>query len=85
MDHLIPAVFDSGVFRPLEPVELAEGTQVHVQVPTAAQSRVSSADEADEETKKAWADYLDRMNTIPDRSPQDGLTNRDHDRIIYGV
>ena len=37
MDHLIPAVFDSGVFRPLQPVELAEGTQVQVQVPQPAQ------------------------------------------------
>jgi hypothetical protein len=36
MDHLISAVFDSGVFRPLEPVDLAQGTQVEVQVPAAS-------------------------------------------------
>jgi predicted DNA-binding antitoxin AbrB/MazE fold protein len=33
MIRTIPAIFDAGVFRPLEPVDLAEGTQVEVQVP----------------------------------------------------
>lgn len=85
MEHLIPAVFSSGVFRPLEPVELAEGTQVHIQVPTTIKPEVSPIDEAGEETRKSWVDYLERMDAIPSRSPQDGLTNRDHDRIIYGI
>jgi hypothetical protein len=30
MSHPIPAVFDSGVFRPLEPVDLAQGTRAEV-------------------------------------------------------
>ena len=81
MSHPIHAIFDSGDFRPLEPVELAEGTKVLVQLesPTAG-----ATDEADEETRQAWRDYLDRMESLPDRSPQDGLTNCDHDRILYG-
>jgi predicted DNA-binding antitoxin AbrB/MazE fold protein len=29
---MIPAIFDAGVFRPLEPVDLAQGTPVEVQV-----------------------------------------------------
>jgi predicted DNA-binding antitoxin AbrB/MazE fold protein len=81
MSQPIPAIFDSGVFRPLEPVELAEGTQVvlHVQgdVPLVS-------DLVDEETRRAWHDFLDRMESLPDNSSQDGFTNRDHDRIIYG-
>ena len=81
MSRTIPAIFDAGVFRPLEPVELAEGTPVVVQVqgPTAPIS-----DQVDEETRKAWHEYLDRMESLPDNSPRDGLTNRDHDRILYG-
>jgi len=42
------------------------------------------SDEVDEETRQAWQAYLDRMESLPDNSPRDGLTNRDHDRIIYG-
>jgi hypothetical protein len=30
MGHIIHAIFDSGVFRPLEPVDLAEGTHAEV-------------------------------------------------------
>jgi hypothetical protein len=30
MSQSIPTVFDSGVFRPLEPVDLAEGTRAEV-------------------------------------------------------
>ena len=82
MSHTIPAVFNSGTFRPLEPVELAEGTPAVVQVESTV---VGASSEVDEETRKAWCDYLDRMERLPDDSPRDGLTNRDHDRIIYEV
>lgn len=30
MSHTIPAVFDDGVFRPLEPVNCPDGTRVEV-------------------------------------------------------
>lgn len=81
MSRTIPAIFDAGVFRPLEPVDLAQGTQVELQL----RLPVSAVDkEGDEVTKCAWSDYLDRMESLPDSSPRDGLTNRDHDRIIYG-
>ena len=81
MDQTIPAIFDSGVFRPLQPVDLADGTQVQVQV---KKHDSVDTDEVDEATRKAWNDYLDRMETLNGKSPEDGLTNRDHDRIIYG-
>jgi predicted DNA-binding antitoxin AbrB/MazE fold protein len=81
MNQTIPAIFDSGVFRPLQPVNLADGTQVQVQVQEPEQVRTDKADEA---TRNSWNDYLDRMESLPGRSPQDGLTNRDHDRVIYG-
>jgi predicted DNA-binding antitoxin AbrB/MazE fold protein len=81
MAHSIAAIFDAGVFRPLEPVEMANGTQVVVQVQG---NGPLVSDDVDEETRKAWSDYLDRMESRPDSTPQDGLTNRDHDRILYG-
>jgi predicted DNA-binding antitoxin AbrB/MazE fold protein len=81
MSRMIPAIFDAGVFRPLEPVELAEGTPVVVQV----QSPMPPiSDQVDEETQQAWHEYLDRMESLSNNSPPDGLTNRDHDRVIYG-
>ena len=81
MSRTITAVFDAGVFRPLEPVALADGTQVELQVQVPIPPK---PDQLDAETKKAWDEYLERMDSLPDKSPQDGLTNRDHDRIVYG-
>ncbi len=80
MNHPIVAIYDAGVFRPLEPVEMANGTQVVVQLPGIGPP---ASDEVNEETRKAWSDYLDRMESMPDSTPQDGLTSRDHDRILY--
>jgi predicted DNA-binding antitoxin AbrB/MazE fold protein len=31
---IIPAVFEHGIFRPLKPVELPEGTQVQIEIST---------------------------------------------------
>jgi predicted DNA-binding antitoxin AbrB/MazE fold protein len=81
MRRTIPAIFDAGVFRPLEPVELAKGTEVLIQVEEPVNS---TSDEVDEVTRQAWHEYLDRMESLPDPSPRDGMTNRDHDRILYG-
>lgn len=81
MSRTISAIFNAGVFRPLEPVNLAEGTKVELQLQVLTSP---AADKVDEETRKAWHEYLDRMESLPDNSPRDGLTNRDHDRIIYG-
>lgn len=81
MSREIPAVFESGVFQPLEPMDLAQGTRLVVQV----QAPATSADEVvDESTRLAWSEYLDRMESLPDNSPQDELSGRDHDRILYG-
>ena len=81
MSRTFSAIFDAGVFRPLEPINLADGTQVelHLHIPG-----TSVPDATDPDAKNAWCDFVDRMETLPDNSPADGLSNRDHDRIIYG-
>ena len=81
MTRSIPAVYDAGVFRPLEPVDLAQGTHVELKLELAT---APGATVLADETKKSWNEYLDRMESLPDNLPDDGLTNRDHDRIIYG-
>ncbi|MDZ4656330.1 MAG: antitoxin family protein [Bythopirellula sp.] len=57
MDHLIPAVFDSGIFRPLQPVELAQGTQVEVQIPAASDGNPAASQQA---TALTWSDFIER-------------------------
>jgi predicted DNA-binding antitoxin AbrB/MazE fold protein len=57
MDHLISAVFDSGIFRPLVPVDLAQGTQVEVQVPIASVSNQAASNQSEALT---WPDFIEQ-------------------------
>jgi predicted DNA-binding antitoxin AbrB/MazE fold protein len=45
MSDPIPAVFDSGVFRPLEPVDLAQGTRADV-IPRSNLESASASDDS---------------------------------------
>ncbi len=78
MSQLIPAIFDSGVFRPLAPVDLPEGTRVEIAIS-------SNVDAAPAYDKDRWMKFIEDMEAIPDDSPADGFSNRDHDRLIYGA
>lgn len=80
MSQSIPAIFDSGVFKPLVPVDLAEGTRVEVGLPASQLQQ----DERGVYPPEAMRAFLDRMESMPDDSPNDGFSNRDHDRLIYG-
>jgi predicted DNA-binding antitoxin AbrB/MazE fold protein len=79
MSHTIPAIFESGVFRPLAPVPLEPGTRVEIALPQMAGREPANYTLADRQA------FLDRMDSMPDDSPNDGFSNRDHDRLIYGV
>jgi len=85
MSSTITAIFDAGVFRPLEPVDLAEGTRVQIQVPKKVEgaSDELSPDELARQ-QAAIADFLAEMESLPAEGPDDGFCGRDHDKILYG-
>ena len=41
--NAIPAVFENGVFRPVQPVDLPEGTRVVIETEAAAAERIRAA------------------------------------------
>jgi predicted DNA-binding antitoxin AbrB/MazE fold protein len=71
--------------RPLQPVDLAEGTQVQVQVPAppAEQSAELSPEELARQ-RTAIAEWLAEIESLPPEEPDDGFSGRDHDKILYG-
>lgn len=85
MSHSITAIFDSGVFRPLEPVELADGTRVQIQVPQSDRSsaRGLSPDELAAQ-QVAINEMLAEIESLPIQEPDDGFSGRDHDKLLYG-
>jgi hypothetical protein len=67
-------------------VDLPEGTHVHIQasLPTEAPAaELSPAELARQQA--AIAEFLARMEALPDEGPDDGFSGRDHDKILYGA
>lgn len=89
MPQFIQAIFEGGVFRPLEPVQLAEHRQVSLTVtesPSADQQTKCTGDEtALERQREALTELRAEMDRLPDCAPVDGLGGADHDQILYGA
>jgi predicted DNA-binding antitoxin AbrB/MazE fold protein len=85
MDQNITAVFSDGVFRPLAPVDLAEGTKVAIPLPQVAES--VSGELSPEQLAKQRAAIeamIAAIEALPPEGPDDGFSGRDHDKILYG-
>jgi predicted DNA-binding antitoxin AbrB/MazE fold protein len=80
---LVPAVYEHGVLRPLEPLTLDEHTQVKI-ILWVAQPFEVSADLAKRQSTAVQA-LQQRLAAIPADTVDDGLSGRDHDRILYGL
>ena len=88
MIHTVPAVFDAGVFRPLEPVDLADGTQVIVQMPLTRDMNATDEELPPDELARQQAaieEMLAEIESLPIEEPDDGFSGRDHDKILYGA
>ena len=86
MDQSIQAIYEHGVFRPLSPVVLNEQEVVSITIgpPAEAAPPMTEDSELAERQREALLRFIEKMKSLPDRSPKDGLSNRDHDQILYG-
>lgn len=69
----IEAVYEQGMIRPLQPLELPEGARLDLFVIT---------HEPDESNGDA-ARILAEIAALPLESPSDGFSSREHDSILY--
>ena len=72
MSKSIEAVYEKGVFRPLEPVSLVEGERVHVLLPDLTpdqQERLAALDTFDQEmealTEAEWRAFDEAVSRRP--------------------
>jgi predicted DNA-binding antitoxin AbrB/MazE fold protein len=86
MSRTVTAIFESGVFRPLQPVDLAAGTQVQVQLPTADPNSLAAKLSTDELARQRAAieEMIAEVERLPIEEPDDGFSGRDHDKVLYG-
>ncbi len=80
MSQLIHAIFEDGVLKPLEPLNLAEHQRVRVSVTPEA---TGDADIVSRQ-RQAMEELDAVMDVLPDNSPVDGFTATDHDKLLYG-
>jgi predicted DNA-binding antitoxin AbrB/MazE fold protein len=81
----IDAIFDNGVFRPLTPPIIPDGTRVRLRVEDANGTASSPADERMAGSERAELDEFRRlMAELPIEGPGDGFSGADHDRVLYG-
>jgi predicted DNA-binding antitoxin AbrB/MazE fold protein len=84
MSHEFDAIYERGVFRPLERVDLPDQTKVHLQIQEAVEgARVSLADEASAQ-KAALRELVGWVHGRPSLPAEERVSARDHDRILYG-
>ena len=85
MNRTVTAIFDAGVFRPLQPVDLAPGTQVEVQVPIKGDQAATDELSAEElaRQRQAIEEMIARIESLPPEGPDDGFSGQDHDKILY--
>ena len=86
MDQSIQAIYEHGVLRPLGPLRLNEDEVVSVIIarPAESESANSSGNQQADRQREVLLRFVAKMESYPDICPKDGLTNRDHDRLIYG-
>ena len=75
------AIYEGGVLRPLVPLNLNEQEVVSLSISTvSSDSPVSEA----AEQREILSAFVAKMESLPDDTTQDGFSNRDHDKLIYG-
>ena len=81
VEQQLKAVYEDGVFRPLEPVDLDEHQQVTLAVEIIAPNDPESDDE-----KPIWEIALEFARNVPEseleKLPRDGAAQHDH--YLYG-
>ena len=74
MTTLVEAIYEHGVLRLMQPIDLAEGTRVEVIVA----AKDSAAGQA------TPADILASIAALPLAADGEEFSGRDHDAILYG-
>ena len=86
MDQSIQAIYEHGVFKPLSPIELNEREVVSITIGPPAKTSPPKTEDRNlaDRQREALLRFVEEVKSMPNNNPMDGLTNRDHDQILYG-
>ncbi len=80
MTMTIDAVYESGVFRPLRPMELPEGEQVKLTI----NSDLLAEMERNAPDPRRAAEIMAEIAAMPVETGGQDFAGTDHDKILYG-
>ena len=75
------AIYEGGLLRPLVPLSLQEQEVVSLTICTPAAGNEAEA----ARQRGVLMAYVAKVESQPVDAPSDGLSNRDHDLLIYGT
>lgn len=84
MSQEFDAIYERGVFRPLERVDLPEQAKVHLQIQDAGEGVPASLANEASAQKAEIQKLLDRVDSRPSFPSDESISAREHDRILYG-
>ena len=80
MTTTLEAVYEAGIFRPLEPVELPEGEHVWI----VKKQEEGRTEPLSDEERQSRADIVAEISALAVRHGVEETSSRDHDKILYG-
>jgi predicted DNA-binding antitoxin AbrB/MazE fold protein len=85
MSQEFDAIYENGVLRPLVPLDLSEPLEVRVILHPKNGTRDQGPTREELQEQQAALDEIFRkVDALPQESRNDGLSNRDHDQVLYG-
>jgi predicted DNA-binding antitoxin AbrB/MazE fold protein len=84
MESLFTAIFENGVLKPLQPVNLKEHQVVSLSVVGGGDQAARDSSQAIDRQRAALAAMLAETAALPAEGPADVFSNRDHDLVLYG-
>jgi predicted DNA-binding antitoxin AbrB/MazE fold protein len=83
MSQEIRAIYENGLFRPLDPISLSEHDVVSLVVSGAPSQSPSGGDAALDSQRQALLEMFDEADRLPLENSE-GFSGADHDAVLYG-
>ncbi len=86
MSQQFHAIYENGVLRPLTPLQLPDSAEVvgTVEEKNGVGERVAPTPAELRQQQIALDEMFRQVETLPQIPRNDGLSGRDHDKILYG-
>jgi predicted DNA-binding antitoxin AbrB/MazE fold protein len=84
MSQEIRAIYENGLFRPLDPVMVGEQGVVSLVIVPAPAVEHRRDDDVLARQRKALAEMFAEADSLPLENPDDTFSGRDHDLVLYG-